>query len=154
MKTSAKPAAVLMTALLLAGLSCKRKPAAPAAPAASGQAQGSAEKAAPKKKIMYRSTMMPNEVSDKPGKDSMGMDMVPFEVEEPGGPGNEVQGRIQVKISPERQQLIGVKTATVEIRPIERTITAVGQVDYAEPNISVVNLKYDGWVERLFVNQT
>ena len=33
------------------------------------------------KKTMYRSTMNPNEVSDKPGKDSMGMDMVPFEVE-------------------------------------------------------------------------
>ncbi|HEY1405870.1 MAG TPA: efflux RND transporter periplasmic adaptor subunit [Spirochaetota bacterium] len=31
------------------------------------------------KKIMYRSTMNPNEISDKPGKDSMGMDMVPFE---------------------------------------------------------------------------
>ena len=29
------------------------------------------------KKTMYHSTMNPNEVSDKPGKDSMGMDMVP-----------------------------------------------------------------------------
>ncbi len=35
----------------------------------------------PKKKTMYRSTMNANEVSDKPGKDSMGMDMIPFEVE-------------------------------------------------------------------------
>lgn len=34
------------------------------------------------KKTMYRSTMNPNEVSDKPGKDSMGMDMVAFEPEE------------------------------------------------------------------------
>jgi membrane fusion protein, copper/silver efflux system len=31
------------------------------------------------KKIMYKSTMLPGEISDKPGKDSMGMDMVPFE---------------------------------------------------------------------------
>ena len=55
------------------------------------------EPSAPKKKIMYRSTMSPNEVSDKPGKDSMGMDMVPFEVEE-SGTVTEVGGRIQVKI--------------------------------------------------------
>jgi len=34
------------------------------------------------KKIMYRSTMIPGEVSDKPGKDSMGMAMEPFEVDE------------------------------------------------------------------------
>ena len=33
--------------------------------------------------------MVPNEVSDKPGKDSMGMEMVPFEVEESGA----VRGR-------------------------------------------------------------
>jgi membrane fusion protein, copper/silver efflux system len=31
------------------------------------------------KTIKYRSTMNANEISDKPGKDSMGMDMVPFE---------------------------------------------------------------------------
>ena len=153
MKTSAQLTAVLMMALLLMGPSCKRKPAAPAATAASGQAQGIAEKPAPQKKIMYRSTMMPNEVSDKPGKDSMGMDMVPFEVEG-SGTVQEVQGRIRVKISPERQQLIGVRTAVAGVQPIERVITAVGEIDYAEPNISVVNLKYDGWVERLSVDRT
>jgi len=108
---------------------------------------------APKKKIMYRSTMMPNEVSDKPGKDSMGMDMVPFEVEE-SGTVTEVGGRIQVKISAERQQLIGIKTAVVRSQSIHRLIKVVGRVDYAEPNISIVNLKFNGWVEKLFVNST
>ena len=108
---------------------------------------------APKKKTMYRSTMMPNEVSDKPGKDSMGMDMVPFEVEESGAV-TEVGGRIQVKISAERQQLIGIKTAPVQAQAIHKLIRAVGRVDYAEPNVSIVNLKFDGWVERLYVNTT
>ena len=41
---------------------------------------GKQEATAPSKKTMYRSTMNLNEVSDKPGKDSMGMDMVAFEV--------------------------------------------------------------------------
>jgi RND family efflux transporter MFP subunit len=108
---------------------------------------------APKKKTMYRSTMNPNEISDKPGKDSMGMDMVPFEVEESGAV-TEVGGRIQFKISPERQQLIGIKTAPVKSQPIHKLIEAVGRVDYAEPNISVINLKFDGWVEKLYVNST
>jgi Cu(I)/Ag(I) efflux system membrane fusion protein/cobalt-zinc-cadmium efflux system membrane fusion protein len=108
---------------------------------------------APKKKTMYRSTMNPNEISDKPGKDSMGMEMVPFEVEEgPGVPA--VGGRAAVRISPERQQLIGVRTTIVKVQAIHRLIRAVGRVDYAEPNISLVTLKFEGWVEKLFVNST
>jgi Cu(I)/Ag(I) efflux system membrane fusion protein len=127
-------------------------------PAGAGQSAAQpagqmAEQPAPKKKIMYRSTMSPNEVSDRPGKDSMGMEMVPFEVEESGTLA-EVGGRIQVKISAERQQLIGIKTAVVRSQPIHKLIKAVGRVDYAEPNISIVNLKFDGWIEKLFVNST
>jgi Cu(I)/Ag(I) efflux system membrane fusion protein len=106
-----------------------------------------------KKKTMYRSTMAPNEVSERPGKDSMGMDMVPFEVEESGAV-VEVGGRIQVKISSQRQQLIGIRTAPVRSQSIHKLIKAVGRVDYAEPNISIVNLKFDGWVEKLAVSST
>jgi Cu(I)/Ag(I) efflux system membrane fusion protein/cobalt-zinc-cadmium efflux system membrane fusion protein len=107
---------------------------------------------APKKKTMYRSTMNPNEISDKPGKDSMGMEMVPFEVEEAGP--SAVRGRVAVRISPERQQLIGVRTAIVKRQDIHKLVRAVGRVDYAEPNISLVTLKFEGWIERLFVNST
>ncbi len=110
-------------------------------------------KVAPTKKTMYRSTMSPNEVSDKPGKDSMGMDMVPFEVEESGA-ATEVGGRIQVKISSERQQLIGIRTTPVQSQAIHKLIKAVGHVDYAETNLSVLNLKFDGWLEKLYVNST
>ena len=119
------------------------------------EGQASATPAAqpvPEKKKMYRSTMNPNEVSDKPGKDSMGMEMVPFEVEEVAPSG--VSGRAAVKISPERQQLIGVKTAALKIQPIHRLIKAVGRIDYAEPNISLVTLKFEGWIEKLIVNST
>ena len=65
-----------------------------------------------------------------------------------------MSGRAAVKISAERQQLIGVKTATVKIQPIHKVVKAVGRVDYAEPNISLVNLKFDGWIEKLIVNST
>ena len=108
---------------------------------------------AAKKKTMYRSTMNPNEVSDKPGKDSMGMEMVPFEIEE-GGEVSVVGGRIAVKISPERQQLIGVKTQVLKTQSIHKLLRAVGHVDYVESAVSVVSLKFDGWVEKLFVDST
>ena len=55
--------------------------------------------AAAQKKIMYRSTMNPNEISDKPGKDSMGMEMVAFEVEE-GGQQSGPKGLAAVSIGP------------------------------------------------------
>lgn len=111
------------------------------------------EKPAVAKKTMYRSTMNPNEISDKPGKDSMGMDMVPFEIEE-AGPGAAIGGRIMVKISPERQQLIGLKTQALKIQPIRRLISATARVAYAEPREDFVSLKFEGWVEKLYADST
>jgi RND family efflux transporter MFP subunit len=160
MKTKIRIAVTCLTAVALVfAAACKRSDGPGPAAGSAGNTLGQMEKAkteappAPQKKVMYRSTMSPGEVSDKPGKDSMGMDMVPFEVEESGAV-TEVGGRIQVKISPERQQLIGIKTASVKSQSIHKLIKAVGRVDYAEPNISIVNLKFDGWVEKLFVNST
>ncbi len=143
----------LITGAVIFALACKGSGGKSAVPGPAGKDVGQKTPVPPKKKTMYRSTMMPNEVSDKPGKDSMGMEMVPFEVEESGAV-SEVGGRIQVKISPERQQLIGIKTAPVKSLPIHKLIRAVGRVDYAEPNISIVNLKFDGWVEKLYVDST
>ena len=121
---------------------CKRTEKKQAAPAA---------EVASKKKVMYRSTMMPNEISDKPGKDSMGMEMVPFEVEETVTP---LGGRAAVRISPERQQMIGVKYEEVRLLPIDKMLKTVGKVDFVEPLVSVVSLKFDGWIEKLFVAST
>ncbi|MEW5900649.1 MAG: efflux RND transporter periplasmic adaptor subunit [Acidobacteriota bacterium] len=104
-----------------------------------------------KKKIMYRSSMNPNEISEKPGKDSMGMDMVPFEVEE-GGEVSEVGGRVTVKISPERQQLIGVTFGQAEIRDLHHILRTVAKFTYDETKIVDVNTKFPGWVERLDVD--
>jgi multidrug efflux pump subunit AcrA (membrane-fusion protein) len=160
MKTKIRIVVLCLTAAaVILYAACKGSNGTSPAAGSAGNTLGQAEKAktekppASKKKVMYRSTMMSNEVSDKPGKDSMGMDMVPFEVEE-SGTVSEVGGRIQVRVSAERQQLIGIKTAVVKSQPIHKLIKAVGRVDYAEPNISIVNLKFDGWVEKLFVNST
>ena len=59
-----------------------------------------------------------------------------------------------VQISPERQQLIGVKFGTVEMRPLEKVIRTVGRVDYDEKRIVTVSLKVGGWIEDLYVDFT
>ncbi|MBZ0170183.1 PTS cellobiose transporter subunit IIB [Candidatus Methylomirabilis lanthanidiphila] len=59
-----------------------------------------------------------------------------------------------VMVSPERQQLIGLKTGVVEYRSIERTIRTVGVVEFDERRLAEVNIKIEGWIESLLVNFT
>src|SRR4030043_6700 len=59
-----------------------------------------------------------------------------------------------VQISPQKQQLIGVKFGTVERKPLEKAIRTVGRVDYDEKRIVTVSPKVGGWIEDLFVDFT
>ena len=59
-----------------------------------------------------------------------------------------------VQISAERQQLIGVKFGTVEMKPLEKVIRTVGRVDYDEKRIVTVSPKIGGWIEDLYVDFT
>jgi len=59
-----------------------------------------------------------------------------------------------VQISPEKQQLIGVKFGTVEMRPLEKVIRTVGRIDYDEKRIVTVSPKIGGWIEDLYVDFT
>ncbi len=110
---------------------------------------------AAKKKIIYRSTMNPGEISDRPGKDSMGMDMMAEEVQEaPARAGAGVEGRAPVRLAERKRQLIGVRMAPVLRQPLTRTIHAVGRVTTDETRLRHVHTKVSGWVERLFANAT
>ena len=59
-----------------------------------------------------------------------------------------------VQISPQKQQLIGVKFGTVEMKPLKKVIRTVGRVDYDEKRIVTVSPKVGGWIEDLFVDFT
>jgi len=59
-----------------------------------------------------------------------------------------------VQISPERQQLIGVRFGTVEKRPLQKVIRTVGRIDYDEKRIGIVSPKISGWIEDLYVDFT
>jgi Cu(I)/Ag(I) efflux system membrane fusion protein len=59
-----------------------------------------------------------------------------------------------VSISPDRLQLIGVRTAVASFRSLGRSIRTVGKVEPDETRLAFVNTKVGGWVKKLFVNFT
>jgi len=110
------------------------------------------EHAGHKPKTMYRSSMNPNEISDKPGKDSMGMEMIPFEPEE-----EEITtppGLAPVTITREKRELIGLTFGTVEMKNIVKETRTSARIVPDETRLFRITIKVDGWVERLYVNQT
>jgi len=109
--------------------------------------------AATQKRTMYRSTMNPNEISDKPGKDSMGMEMVAFKVEE-GGQESGPKGLAAVSIGPETRQRMGLTLGTVEKRKLSRDVRTSAKIVADETQLYKVNTKIEGWVDRLFINVT
>lgn len=120
-------------------------PAAPAAPAATTAA-------APKEKRQIKywvDPMDPTYVRDKPGKAPCGMDLVPV-YEDAGA---EAQAGV-IAVSPATVQSMGVRTAKVEVRPLSHDTWTVGLVTIDERNLSTINTKVSGWVERLYVNAT
>lgn len=98
--------------------------------------------------LYYRNPMGLPDTSPVPKKDSMGMDYIP--VYEGGEP--EVAGA--VKINPAKVQELGVQVVRAEQRQLARTLRAVGTVQADERRLFVVNTKFEGWIEKLYVNAT
>ena len=59
-----------------------------------------------------------------------------------------------VQISPERQQLIGVRIGTVEKRPLQKVIRTNGRVEFDEKRLATISPKIGGWIEELYVDFT
>jgi Cu(I)/Ag(I) efflux system membrane fusion protein len=115
--------------------------------------------AAAKKNVLYWvDPMHPAYKSDKPGKaPDCGMDLVPVYESDatPGGSAQSgVPGYSNVKLTPERQQLIGVQTGLAETRPVGRSIRTVGRVAVDETRLHKVTTKFDGYIEKLYVDFT
>lgn len=90
--------------------------------------------------------MDPTFIADGPGKSPMGMDLVP--VYEDGGSGS------TLTIDPVVVQNMGVRISPVHSGPIYRHVRTIGTVEVAEDLLSVINLRYSGWIERLYVDET
>ena len=59
-----------------------------------------------------------------------------------------------VRIPVERQQLAGVKYATVESTDVGRMLRTVGKVAYDETRLQHVHSRVDGWIEQVFADFT
>jgi len=77
------------------------------------------------------------------------MDLVPVYEDE----GSESSGSTVI-VDPVMVQNMGVRVAHVERGPIFRHIRTIGEVDVAEDEISVVNLRFSGWIEKIWVDET
>lgn len=96
-----------------------------------------------KKILYYRNPMNPEVTSPVPMKDSMGMDYVPVYAvpagrqEEKGtagaGPG--------VYISPEKQQLIGIKLETIKYMDLKKDVRSFGKIAY-DPELFVTQEEF------------
>jgi Cu(I)/Ag(I) efflux system membrane fusion protein/cobalt-zinc-cadmium efflux system membrane fusion protein len=62
--------------------------------------------------------------------------------------------RGDVTIDPQRQQLIGVRLASVTREPIAGSVRTTGVVRYDETRMADVNVKLDGWIRDLYVDYT
>lgn len=80
-----------------------------------------------------------------------GMPGMPAAPQEKAAPPQEVP---QVEISSEQQQLIGVKTVKVAIKPLTKVIRTVGRIEADERKLATVNTKIEGWIEKLYVDYT
>lgn len=58
----------------------------------------------------------------------------------------------EFEVSPDMQRMMGIKTAAVEVRPVKKSIRTVGRVEYDETKLTTVNLKVEGWVEKLYAD--
>lgn len=98
------------------------------------------------KPVYYRNPMGLPDTSPVPKKDSMGMDYTPVYAADVGGPPG------SVTISPERVQMLGVRTEIAGMRAMTRAVRAIGTVAVDERRIAVVAPRFEGWIEKLLVS--
>jgi Cu(I)/Ag(I) efflux system membrane fusion protein len=104
-----------------------------------------------RKPLFYRSPMNAAQTSPVPTRDSMGMDYLPV-FEDDAATSVQVEGRAAVTIDASKQQLIGLRTATVDRGPIGASLRLAARVSVDETRVRKVNVKVPGYVEHVFLD--
>src|SRR3546814_14409294 len=89
------------------------------------------------------------DTSPVPKKDPMGMDYVPVYADDapPAAPGT-------VVLPPDKVQALGVRTEAVRRDALAATVRTSGTVEVDETRQYAIAPRFEGWVERLYANQT
>jgi len=105
--------------------------------------------AAERKVLYYRNPMGLPDTSPVPKKDPMGMDYVAVYAGDapPAAPGT-------VVLPPEKVQALGVRTEAVKRGALAAIVRTSGTVAADETRQYAIAPRFEGWVERLYANQT
>ncbi|GAB2502350.1 efflux RND transporter periplasmic adaptor subunit [Arenimonas alkanexedens] len=144
MNALTKTALAVALAAALGGAWWLGRSSAPAAPASGPASSAPAERQV----LYYRNPMGLADTSPVPKKDSMGMDYLPVYGDDvPMEPGT-------VALSPERVQMLGVRTEAAVRAALGATVRASATVEVDETRQFVVAPRFEGWIETLYANQT
>ncbi len=100
------------------------------------------------KKILYwYSPMDPTYMRDEPGLSPMGMKLVPKYAD-----GSTASDAGTITIDPAQVQNIGVVSTLARSEDIARVSRTVGILDYDADKVAWINTKYEGWIEKVYVN--
>ncbi|MEN1940444.1 efflux RND transporter periplasmic adaptor subunit [Luteimonas sp. MJ174] len=104
---------------------------------------------AERKVLYYRNPMGLPDTSPVPKKDPMGMDYVPVYAGDASAatPGT-------VVMPPDKVQALGVRTEAVRRAVLAATVRTSGTVEVDETRQYAIAPRFEGWVERLYANQT
>ena len=91
--------------------------------------------------------MDPTYIRNEPGKSPMGMDLVPVFEEKDG----EKLPASTIRIDPVTLQNMGVRTMLLSNGSRSPNHSDARTITYDERRIYAVNLKFDGWIEHLYV---
>ena len=94
--------------------------------------------------LYWVAPMDPSYRRDGPGKSPMGMDLVPVYADES-------EDSDAVHVSAAVVQSLGGRTAKAERRSLFRKVEATGYVGFDQSRVSQINLRTEGWIERLLV---
>lgn len=61
---------------------------------------------------------------------------------------------LEITIDPVVEQNMGVRTHAVTVGSLSNRIRTVGVIDIPEDNVSHVNMKFSGWIEKQYANET
>ncbi|MDP8222420.1 MAG: efflux RND transporter periplasmic adaptor subunit [Candidatus Lernaella stagnicola] len=113
---------------------------------------------------LYTCPMHPHVVQDEPGVCPIcHMDLVPMKdtptPDDAAGMDTHEDhatdsAKKSIVIDPVTVQNMGMRVEHVERGDLTRTIRTLGEIDVAEDALSVVNLRFSGWVEQIYVDET
>ncbi len=114
----------------------------------------SVTKAESEEKSYYTCPMHPSVISDRPGACPVcGMALVK-KTNQKDASAEDLSMLQSVSLSPTQRVIANVATETVKKQTISRKVTAVGVVDFVEPNLAIVPARFRGRLEKLYANYT